>query len=48
VIVALMVGGTIAAPIAARLVGKIPKKTAYLLLGVLAIIWSIRILVKVF
>lgn len=48
VIVALMVGGTIAAPIAAKLVGKIPKKTAYLLLGVLIIIWSIRILVKVF
>ncbi len=48
VIIALMVGGTVAAPIAAKLAGKLPKKTAYLLLGVLVIIWSIRILAKVF
>ena len=48
VIVALMIGGTIAAPIAAKLAGKIPKKTSYLLLGILVIFWSIRILIKVF
>jgi uncharacterized protein len=48
VIVALMVGGTIAAPIAAKLAGKMPKKTAYILLGILVIIWSVRILAKVF
>ncbi len=48
VIVALMIGGTIAAPLAAKLAGKIPKKTAYLLLGILVIFWSIRILIKVF
>ena len=47
-IVALMIGGTIAAPIAAKLAGKIPKKTSYLLLGILVIFWSIRILIKVF
>jgi uncharacterized protein len=48
VIVALMIGGTIAAPLAAKLAGKIPKKTSYLLLGILVIFWSIRILIKVF
>jgi len=48
VIFALMVGGTIAAPIAAKLAGKIPKKTAYLLLGILVIFWSLRIIIKVF
>jgi uncharacterized protein len=48
VIIALMIGGTIAAPIAAKLAGKLPKKTAYILLGILVIIWSIRILAKVF
>lgn len=48
VIVALMIGGTIAAPIAAKLAGKLPKKTAYILLGILVIIWSVRILAKVF
>ena len=46
-ILALVVGGLIAAPFAAKLAGKLPKKTAYLLLGVLVIIWSIRILIKV-
>ena len=46
VIIALMLGSFIAAPIAAKLAGKLPKKTAYLLLGVLVIIWSVRILIK--
>jgi len=47
-ILALIVGGTIAAPIAARLAGKLPRKTAFILLGILVIIWSIRILIKLF
>jgi siroheme synthase-like protein len=46
-IVALMLGSFIAAPIAAKLAGKLPKKTAYFLLGILVIIWSVRILVKI-
>ena len=46
-ILALVIGGLAAAPLAAKLAGKLPKKTAYLLLGVLVIIWSIRILVKI-
>jgi uncharacterized protein len=45
-ILALVIGGLIAAPFAAKLAGKLPRKTAYLLLGVLVIIWSIRILIK--
>ncbi len=48
VIAALMIGGFVAAPIAAKLTGKMPKKTAYILLGILVIIWSLRILVKAF
>jgi uncharacterized protein len=48
VILGLIIGGLIAAPIAARLAGKMPRKTAYLLLGVLVIIWSFRIIVKSF
>ncbi len=46
-ILALIIGGFTAAPVAARLAGKLPKKTAFLLLGILVIIWSIRILVKI-
>ena len=46
-IVALIIGGIVAAPIAARLTGKLPRKTSFILLGVLVIFWSIRILVKI-
>jgi siroheme synthase-like protein len=45
-IVALIIGGLIAAPIAAKLAGKLPKKTAFFLLGVLVIFWSIKILIS--
>lgn len=45
-ILALIVGGTIAAPIAAKLAGKMPKKTAFILLGILIIFWSLKILIK--
>ena len=47
VILALIVGGFVGAPIAAKLAGKLPRKTSFLLLGILVIIWSIRILIKV-
>lgn len=48
VILALVIGGLIAAPIAAKLVGKLPRRTTLLLLGALVIIWSLKILVNVF
>lgn len=43
-IIALILGGFIAAPIAARLAGKLPRKTSFILLGILVIIWSLKIL----
>lgn len=46
VILALVIGGLIAAPIAARLSGKLPRKASFILLGTVVSIWSIRILVK--
>lgn len=48
VILALVIGGLIAAPIAARLQGKLPRKASFILLGTIVVIWSIRILVKAF
>ena len=48
VIVALIIGGLIGAPIAAKLAGRLPRKASFILLGVLVIIWSLRILVKLF
>jgi siroheme synthase-like protein len=45
-IVALILGGFFAAPFAAKLAGRLPKKTSFILLGVLVMIWSLRILIK--
>ncbi|MGC4023641.1 MAG: sulfite exporter TauE/SafE family protein [Cyclobacteriaceae bacterium] len=46
VIIGLFLGGILAAPIAARLVGKLPLKTMFLGVGGLVIFWSVRILIK--
>jgi siroheme synthase-like protein len=45
-IIALILGGFIAAPIAAKLAGKLPRKTSFILLGILVIIWSTKILLQ--
>src|SRR5688572_18804229 len=47
VILALVIGGVIAAPIAARLAGKLPRKASFILLGAVVVIWSARILIKI-
>lgn len=44
VILALVIGGVMAAPIAARLAGKLPRKTSFILLGAVVVGWSIKIL----
>jgi uncharacterized protein len=46
VIAGLILGGLIAAPIAAKLVGRLPLKTMFIGVGSLVIFWSLRILVK--
>ena len=48
VILALVIGGLIAAPIAAKLSGKLPRKASFIILGIIVVAWSLRILVKVF
>jgi siroheme synthase-like protein len=48
VVVGLIIGGITAAPLAAKLAGKLPQKTALLLVATLVIVFSIRILLKVF
>ncbi len=45
-ILALIIGGFVAAPLAAKLAGRLPRKISFILLGTLVIIWSIRILIK--
>jgi uncharacterized membrane protein YfcA len=46
VILGLIIGGLIAAPFAARLNGKLPRKASFILLGTVVVIWSLRILSK--
>lgn len=48
VILALVIGGVLAAPLAARLAGKLPRKASFILLGSVVVLWSIRILIKAF
>ncbi len=48
IIVGLIIGGTVAAPFAARLAGKLPLRTMFIAVGVMVIFWSIRILWKIF
>ncbi|TAG30863.1 MAG: ABC transporter permease [Sphingobacteriia bacterium] len=47
-IIALIVGSVVAAPIAARLNGKLPRKASFILLGFIVIAWSVKILVRLF
>ncbi|MEO6915793.1 MAG: TSUP family transporter [Chitinophagaceae bacterium] len=47
VILALIIGGLIAAPIAARLAGKLPRKVSFVLLGILVIFWSLKIILAI-
>lgn len=46
IVLGLIIGGVCAAPMAARLAGKIPQKLSYVLVGLLVIAASIRIMVK--
>lgn len=45
VVVGLLIGGVIAAPIASRLAGKLPAKKMLMAVGILVVLWSVRILV---
>lgn len=46
IVLGLIIGGSLAAPIAARLTGKLPKKTMMIAVGVIVMIWCVRMLIK--
>lgn len=48
VIAGLIIGGVAAAPLSARLAGKLPAKWMFLLVGGMVVFWSARVLWKVF
>ena len=47
-ILGLVIGGLVAAPLAAKLAGRLPRKTSFILLGALVILWSMKILAQIF
>jgi hypothetical protein len=47
IIAGLIVGGVVAAPISARLAGKLPTKIMFICVGIMVIFWSLRILSKI-
>jgi len=47
-IVALILGGVLAAPIAAKLAGRLPLKIMFIGVGLMVIIWSLNVLLKTF
>src|SRR4051812_37533947 len=46
IVLGLLIGGGIAAPIAARLAGRLPRKTMMILVGIMVMIWCIRMIIK--
>lgn len=46
VILGLVIGGMAAAPLAARLAGKLPMRAMFIGVGVLVILWSLNVLIK--
>ncbi len=46
IIIGIMMGGFVAAPVSARLAGLLPTRTMYIAVGVMIIIWSVYILQK--
>lgn len=46
VIAGLVIGGMVAAPLAAKLTGRLPLKTMFIAVGFLVIVWSLRIVLK--
>jgi uncharacterized membrane protein YfcA len=46
VVLGLLIGGMLAAPIGARLAGRLPRKTMMILVGVMVIIWCLRLFIR--
>lgn len=46
IVLGLLIGGGLAAPIAARLAGKLPRKTMMIAVGIMVMVWCTRMIVK--
>jgi uncharacterized membrane protein YfcA len=48
VVLGLLIGGGVASPIAARMAGKLPRKTMMIAVGIMIMIWCVRMIIKSF
>ncbi len=48
IVLGLIIGGSIAAPFAAKLAGRLPKKTMMIAVGIMVMIWCARMIIKSF
>ena len=48
IVLGLLIGGSIAEPFAAKLTGKLPKKTMMIAVGIMVMIWCTRMIIKSF
>ncbi len=46
VVAGLIIGGVLAAPLSARLAGKLPVRLMFVLVGIIVMVWSLRVLLK--
>jgi len=46
IVLGLLIGGAIASPLAARLAGKLPRRTMMIAVGIMIMIWSARMIIK--
>jgi hypothetical protein len=46
VVLGLLIGGGIASPLAAKLTGKLPRKTMMIAVGIMVMIWCVRMFIK--
>jgi uncharacterized membrane protein YfcA len=46
IVLGLLIGGSLAAPLAARLAGKLPRKTMMIAVGVMVMVWCVRMFLK--
>jgi uncharacterized membrane protein YfcA len=46
VVLGLLIGGGVASPLAARMAGKLPRKTMMIAVGIMIMIWCVRMIIK--
>ncbi|GAA4332606.1 TSUP family transporter [Flaviaesturariibacter amylovorans] len=46
IVLGLLIGGVLAAPVAARLAGRLPRRTMMICVGIMVMVWCVRVFLK--